>query len=251
VDTTFFIPGFDIDGNGFPNFFGTSASAPDAAAVAALVLQAAGGPGSLRPRDLYQLLQKTATPIPVSRDRTLARAIAGPLEATANGDFPRNLDYWRLAVEAGAHNVRSVSIDLTDPDMHWSDPANSDTGFHIGESSAPIPPGVTATRSADLTTLTLTFSPGLLLAGDFITFANFAFPTQLPVQFQVDADRLRKGRVTATLDDGTERTGKFHVAPKKRINRFTGAGLVNAAKAVRAARHEDDDDHDDHDHDRR
>ncbi len=239
VDTTFFIPGFDIEPNGFPNFFGTSAAAPDVAAVAALVIQWAGGPGHIRPSDVYERLQDTATPVRLSRNRTLAATQAGPVLALAVGDFPRETNYWRLSVDHTSHTVNSVSINLTTPNMHWSNPASATTGFHVGETKGLFPTNVTATRSADLTTLTLTFKPGTFGAGDFLTFANFAFPVLLPVQFEVDADRVADGVVTATLDDGSTKTGTFRVAPKLPINSFTGAGLVNADKATRPGKHHD------------
>jgi hypothetical protein len=57
TNTTFFFPGFDMEGDGFPNFFGTSAAAPHAAAVAALMLDAAPGTS---PAEIYDILERTA-----------------------------------------------------------------------------------------------------------------------------------------------------------------------------------------------
>jgi Subtilase family len=239
ADTTFFPPGGDIDGNGHPNFFGTSAAAPDAAAVAALVIQSAGGPGHISPEDVYERLQKTATPIPLSRNRFVAAAFAGPLVAAANGDFPRETNYWTLALEPFTNKtVKSVTINLTDANMHFSNPASPTTGFHIGTLFGLTAADVTATRSADLASLTLTFKPGTFGRGNFLTFANFAFPVELPVQFEVDADRVQGGQVTVTLSDGSTHSGRFFVERAERVNSFTGAGLVNADEATRR-RHRD------------
>ena len=57
-NTTFFYPGSDYESDGFPNFFGTSAAAPHAAAVAALLQEKAGN--SLSPATISSILKQTA-----------------------------------------------------------------------------------------------------------------------------------------------------------------------------------------------
>ena len=61
VNTTFFFADREDDEDRFPNFFGTSAAAPHAAAVAALVLQANR---TLFPPAVYERLRTTATDMP-------------------------------------------------------------------------------------------------------------------------------------------------------------------------------------------
>ncbi len=66
--------------NSFSPFFGTSAAAPHVAAVAALVLQRAGGPKSLSSAQILQLMQRTAIPLDSSSN---FRSGAGLVQADA------------------------------------------------------------------------------------------------------------------------------------------------------------------------
>jgi hypothetical protein len=65
-NTTFFGRDIPQDADTFPNFSGTSASAPHLAAIAALMLQAAGGRGSLTPSEVLKAMQDSAIDV-VSR----------------------------------------------------------------------------------------------------------------------------------------------------------------------------------------
>ncbi len=110
-NTSFFPPGGDSpsDADSFPNFFGTSASAPHVAAVAALVLQRAAQLGlSLTPSQLYNILFNSAVDITGTGGTT-----PGFDSRTGWGLLDANLALSKLAVpEPGAIALAIAAVGI-------------------------------------------------------------------------------------------------------------------------------------------
>jgi hypothetical protein len=235
VDTTFFIAGDDPDGDGFPNFFGTSAAAPDAAAVAGLVLQAAGGPGSLSPQQVYRKMEQTATPLPVANERWVAGTISGPVFFSINADWTRwSRDFSvNIPFLFGHHYVKTITLDVSPLGLTFNQKLNR---FSVGDSTGIAPTDITPSVSTDSTKFTMTFAAGKLAGGDSFDFGESVFA---PIQgsVQEDPDRFRGMKVIVTLDNGQTFSAPVWALPKSPINNFTGFGLVNADAATRDLDH--------------
>ena len=94
-----------------PNFYGTSAAAPHAAAIAALVLEANGGPGSVTPAQMMDVLHKSAFPHDLDPNYASGKANTsdgGMVRFTANTDLGLN-------PSSGVANVNHLTISYKGP----------------------------------------------------------------------------------------------------------------------------------------
>ncbi len=139
ANTTFFAADSAVDADTFPNFFGTSAAAPHAAAIAALVLDAAGGPGSVRPKKMREILQDSAFAhdldpyfswgFGISRGNFLA--INASADPNAFSQFDPNVF---TVTHFGKHALANLSVNGT-----GANPTNSPGGIVFDQRAAPLP----------------------------------------------------------------------------------------------------------------
>jgi hypothetical protein len=196
ANTTFFTQDSLADEDTFPNFFGTSASAPHAAAIAALVLDAAGGPGKVNPRKMREILQDSAFAhdldpyfswgLALSRGNLLA--IDANADPNAISQFDPNVF---TLTHFGTRALANLSLNGT-----GANPTNSPGGIVFDERTTPPPapgqPFVVGDRTEGLSPtdvqatfslpadppglpgqwkqLDLSFVPGSFASGDLLAF---------------------------------------------------------------------------------
>jgi hypothetical protein len=236
-NTTFFAADTVRDADAFPNFFGTSASAPHVAAIAALVLDGRGGGRSLSPDALRDLLEDSTFPhdldpyaATASGDGLTiqARAEAGSEAAGGPTATMRDPNVFTISY-GGPGSVTSLTLDGDQGDptglrrgLAWDPrpfdpaaPAASGSPFAVGATSPGIDPAsVTATFARP--------APAPAVAGQFremtVNFAPGALTDGRSVAFGVDRDEVlsafgdsEEGNSADLLSDGV-RTPEDDVA---------------------------------------
>ncbi len=126
-NTSFFSSDSDSDIDSAPNFFGTSAAGPHAAAIAALVLQAHGGPGSVTPAQMTTILHNTAFPHdldPLTATGVATTTNGGTVTVTIHSDNEANgsvlsgigiVSPPNAATGTGENDPNSISISYNGP----------------------------------------------------------------------------------------------------------------------------------------
>ena len=241
VNTSFFPPGAgaDFDNNGYPNFFGTSAAAPNAAAFAALLLEAAGGPTSLSPDQIRSVLKRSTYPHDLDPHYSRAYTTFGTaghihvalLESAGDdsNESATSPTFFNLSFSSqDGSTLAQVTIDLSHTSLVFDPRADLGFPFTVGQNAGNV--SVAATLSPDLRILTLDF-------GD-------TFTADKTISFGIDRDLagINAGGNSADLLGGASVAIRTNSSPP-RFNAFSnrlghgfvptdGEGLIDVSAAV-------------------
>lgn len=202
ANTTFFGGDSAVDDDTFPNFFGTSAAAPHAAAIAALVLDAAGGPGKVSPTKMRKILQDSAFPHDLDPffSSGFALSLSGNVISVSASADPNAISQFDPTVftltHVGLRKLQSFSLNGT-----GANPTQTPSGIVFDERSTPesAPPGqpfvIGRTHGLNPSDVTASFSmpaaaPGV--AGQWkqldLKFRSGSFGSGDLLSFGVDRD---------------------------------------------------------------
>lgn len=179
TNTTFF--GQDVEGDGRPNFFGTSAAAPHAAAIAALVQQA--NP-TFTPQQIYQRMQDTAIDLGAPGwDNTTGFGLVNAYDAIFGPAQPTQLPY-QDGFEDGALS------------QAWETNTNNNGRITLSDANAPA----TGTRHLSLDA----FVPFQLSRNEAILHLNLAKHIDITLDFKVmetsDSDHPMAATFTGSVN---------------------------------------------------
>jgi Subtilase family len=209
-NTTHFISDTDEDTDNLPNFFGTSAAAPHAAAVAALVIEKAGGPGSITPKKIRQVLRDSAGKHDLAPFRSVASASAGAatvkLEAVGDGtplstfnpnafrvslSGPAGYTLKSLTIDLAGANAQRVFLGVPSPGMQFDPRPDGGFPFTLGELNG-VPAGAVSIKPLAVAP---PFSQQLT-----VKFADGTFGTSEAVSFGIDRDETARDGFGASMD---------------------------------------------------
>ena len=238
VDTSFF--GSDSDGNGLPNFFGTSAASPHGAACAALLLNAAAKNGiALKPADVRSYLINT-TQGQSDQDPAVSNATAGPVKFNAffRGTYTDPNSYTIAFNGAAGTQLTSLVFNLAPingdfftaayPVTFGASTTPSGTAPTISSSAVGALAGTSTTTGATETLNFANFNPGATLA--------FGVATGTAAGSIIGGDDVAGATFTATVsgDPNSPYTGTLGNTFSRKWNYKSGYGLVDINAAVTA-----------------
>ncbi len=130
ANTTFFFSGVDLEPDSFPNFCGTSAAAPHAAAVAALLLDAKP---NLAPNQVYEILEDTAIDMGAAGFDNDSGFGLIQADSALHGDFARQqyldfldrdpdsegLQFWITHLKAGLPRANLVAAIVDSQELQF------------------------------------------------------------------------------------------------------------------------------------
>ncbi len=223
ANTTFFVSDSSSDADTFPNFFGTSCAAPNAAAIAALVLQAYGGPGSLTVSQMKTLLQKSTFPHDLDpyQSKAVIQTTGGVLTINVNADssntsaaYPSGpLDLRVIDVSyAGTGSVASLTINAQTGNTTGGNVNTNIVGLAFDTRAAasgglPFTLGtLTGLASTDITPTFSVQPPAPSVVGQFsvltLAFTPDSFSGGRGFTFNVDRDEQTTSSLTAGATAG-------------------------------------------------